>query len=133
MDDNTQFSAEKSQKASLYHDIQNETGYKLNELEVVDGKFVTEDGTNIFDIYKKSVKEGISVPEEFKLLVIGDTYDKLEELAKNGFDSIPDLVLSIDYENGSFYDVGQSKNFGVGQTNWIEKLQASKIPIDIYA
>jgi len=47
-------------------------------------------------------------------------------LAKKGFENSPDLVLSIDYKNGSFYDVGQSENLGVGKRDWIDKLAASK-------
>jgi hypothetical protein len=56
----------------------------------------------------------------------------LYELAQNGFNSVPDLILSIDYENNSFYDVGQSENFGTGQTQWIEQLKASKADEFIY-
>jgi hypothetical protein len=52
-------------------------------------------------------------------------YNKLEKLAKTGFDSLPDLVLSIDYKNGSFRDVGQSKGFGTGETGWIVDKGAS--------
>ena len=51
---------------------------------------------------------------------------KLTELAKKGFKNVPDLVLSIDYKNGSFYDLGQSENFGTGKTKWIDELKASK-------
>jgi hypothetical protein len=129
---NTQFTDEKREKYSLYHTIENETGYKLDELEIVNDKFITEDGKDIFDIYTQIVKDGTSVPEEFKSFVIDDTYNKLNELAKKGFDSVPDLILSIDYENGSFYDVGQSDNYGTGLTKWIDKLQLNKQQVDIY-
>lgn len=35
---------------------------------------------------------------------------------KNGFNSIPDLVLSIGYENGSLQDIGQKQNYGAGKS-----------------
>lgn len=122
-ENNTQITTEKYQKKGLYHDIKNETGYELDKLEVVNGKFVIEDGTDIFEIYKENVKEGTSIPEVFKSVAISGMYEDLENLAEVGFDAVPDLVLSIDYENGSFYDVGQSKNFGTGQTQWIDDFE----------
>lgn len=121
---NSQSSSEKSLKKSIYDDIKRETGYELDTLEVVNGKFVVEDGTDIFELTKKNIKEGITiVPKEFQSFVIDDIYNKLENLAKVGLDAVPDLILSIDYENGSFYDVGQSKSFGTGQTSWIDELE----------
>lgn len=129
---NTQFTHEKREKYSIYHTIENETGYKLDELEVINNKFVTENGIDIFDIYKQSVKDGTNVPKKFKSFVINDTFNKLDELAKKGFDFVPDLFLAIDYENGSFYDVGQSDNFGIGLTKWIDKLQLNKQQVEIY-
>lgn len=123
-ENNTQYSSEKSLKKSIFDDIKRETGYELDKLEVVDGKFVTEDGTDIFELTKKNIKEGITiVPKEFQSVVLDDIHEKLENLAKVGFDAVPDYILSIDYENGSFYDVGQSKNFGEGQTKWIDALE----------
>ena len=125
--DNTQFSTEKSNKRSLFYEIKDKTGYDLRDLSVVDGKFLTEDGTDVFEIYKKSIEDGTSVPDRYKGVAIGYYGELLSNLAKKGFDAVPDLILSIDYEKGSFYDVGQSKNFGKGQTDWIEELRASSI------
>ena len=125
--DNTQFSPEKNDKRSLYYEIKDKTGYDLRDLTVVDGKFVTEDGTDIFEIYEKSIRDGTSVPERYKVDALGYHGELLFNLAKKGFDSVEDLILSIDYENGSYYDVGQSKNFGKGQTDWIDELRAFRI------
>ncbi|RXJ80209.1 DUF4885 family protein [Arcobacter sp. F2176] len=125
-DDSTQFTKEKQGKYYLITEMKDKTGYDLNDLSVENGKFVTEDGTDIFDIYKESIRTGTSVPEQFKDTIIYTYGEELKNLAKVGIDSIPDLFLSIDYENGSFYDVGQSKNYGRGKTDWIDKLEASK-------
>lgn len=52
---------------------------------------------------------------------IGSNVADLKKLAKDGFNSVPDLVLSIDYQNGSFYDVKQSENFGTEKSGWIKE------------
>jgi hypothetical protein len=122
---NTQITAEKEQKYSIVSSIKNETGYILKNLEIVDGKFVTEDGTDIALLFKQAIKNRTDIEEGIKPFIIGDMYNKLEKLAKTGFDSLPDLVLSIDYKNGSFRDVGQSKGFGTGETGWIVDKGAS--------
>ncbi len=126
LDNNSQVSKEKSDKKTLFHEIKNRTGYDLRELENVDGKFLTQDGTDILELYKIGVINSKNIPEEYKGMVFELYSGKLIELAKKGFKNVPDLVLSIDYKNGSFYDVGQSENFGTGKTKWIDELKASK-------
>ncbi|EFU70911.1 conserved hypothetical protein [Aliarcobacter butzleri JV22] len=123
---NSQISKEKSEKKSVFHEIKDKTGYDLRDLQNVDGKFLTEDGTDILDLYKEGVLKSKDIPEEYKGLIFDSYSSKLSELAKKGFENSPDLVLSIDYKNGSFYDVGQSENLGVGQRDWITTLKASR-------
>ncbi|MCT7533321.1 DUF4885 domain-containing protein [Aliarcobacter cryaerophilus] len=126
LDNNSQVSKEKSDKKTLFHEIKNRTGYDLRELENVDGKFLTQDGTDILELYKIGVINSKNIPEEYKGMVFELYSGKLIELAKKGFENIEDLNLSIDYKNGSFYDIGQSENFGTGKTKWIDELKASK-------
>ncbi|MGN7475757.1 DUF4885 family protein [Bacillus velezensis] len=45
----------------------------------------------------------------------------LTKLARTGYDTIPDLVLSIEYKNGSLRDVGQSRQYGSGDTDWLSE------------
>ena len=123
---NSQISKEKSEKKSVFHEIKNKTGYDLRDLQNVDGKFLTEDGTDILDLYKEGVLKSKDIPEEYKGLIFDSYSSKLSELAKKGFENSPDLVLWIDYKNGSFYDIGQSENLGVGQRDWITTLKASR-------
>jgi len=59
------------------------------------------------------------------LYISADVAD-LKKLAKDGFDSVPDLVLSIDYQNNSFYDVKQSENFGTEKNGWINELKQAR-------
>ncbi len=125
-DENSQISLEKSDKKSIFHEIKEKTGYDLRDLENIDGKFLTQDGTDILEIYKEAMIKSDKVPEEYKGLLYEFNAKKLQDVAKKGFENVPDLVLSIDYKNGSFYDVGQSENFGIGRRDWIDKLDASK-------
>ncbi|MCT7488965.1 DUF4885 domain-containing protein [Aliarcobacter cryaerophilus] len=126
LDNNSQVSKEKSDKKTLFHEIKNRTGYDLRDLENIDGKFLTKDGTDILELYKIGVINSKNIPEEYKGMVFELYSGKLTELGKKGFENVPDLVLSIDYKNGSFYDLGQSENFGTGKTKWIDELKASK-------
>lgn len=122
--DNTQFTPEKYDKYNLVRVIKNVTGYNLKDLAVVDGKFVTEDGTDIFDIYKSNLRKNPYVSAQDQGMLTAHYGEQLYELAKHGFDSIPDLVLSIGYENGSFHDIGQTESYGTGRTNWLDEWKA---------
>ncbi|MGO4076423.1 DUF4885 family protein, partial [Staphylococcus aureus] len=69
----------------------------------VNGQFVTDNGTNIFDLYKEELLKNPYTAENAR--IAASHYGaQLFDLAKNGFDSIPDLVLSIGYQNGSLQD-----------------------------
>jgi hypothetical protein len=90
------------------------TGYSMrHDLEFVDGKFLTKDGENIFEIAAN----------------VGDKHIAaylISELAwminAGGPGNMPDLTLTIDFENGRLFDVGQRNGYGPGQTGWIDKL-----------
>ncbi len=123
--DSTQFTPQKYDKYNLVRVIKNVTGYDLKNLEVVDGKFVTEDGTDVFDIYKRTIRENPYVTKDDYGVMTAHYGAQLYALAKSGFDSIPDLILSIGYENGSLQDIGQKDSYGTGKTNWIDEWKAS--------
>lgn len=114
-DDSTQFTPKSLEKFHLVNQIKNVTGYHLKDLEIVNGKFVTENGTNIFDIYKEALLKN---PYTARHVGIATSYygSQLYELAKNGFNSMPDLVLSIGYQNDSLQDLGQKENYGSNKT-----------------
>src|SRR5690606_9534662 len=67
-----------------------------------------------------------SLTEEQRNYVLIEQQNQLTELARKGFENTPDLILSIEYENGSFYDIGQKENFGTGKTAWIEEWNIAK-------
>ncbi|MGD6975716.1 DUF4885 family protein [Bacillus altitudinis] len=114
-DDSTQFTPDTLAKFHLVNQIKTVTGYDLKDLSIVNGQFVTDTGANIFDIYKEELLKNPYTAENAR--IAASHYGaQLFELAKNGYDSIPDLVLSIGYENGSLYDIGQKVNYGVKKT-----------------
>lgn len=125
-DDSTQYNGASDSKFNLTQNIKNVTGYNLKDLEIKDGKFVTEDGTDVFQIYAKKINENPKLSDFTKQMTLGSDGAELAKLAKNGFDSVTDLVLSIDYQNGSFYDVKQSENFGTQKNGWIKELKQAR-------
>lgn len=120
-DDSTQYNGASSSKFNLTQNIKDVTGYNLKDLEIKDGKFITPDGTDVAEIYTKKINENPKMSDYYKMMSIGSNVADLKKLAKDGFDSVPDLVLSIEYQNGSFYDVKQSENFGTGKSGWIKE------------
>ena len=120
-DDSTQYTPRQYSKFNLTKQIKDVTGYSLKDLEIKDGKFMTPDGIDVAEIYTKKINENPKMSDYYKMMSIGSNVADLKKLAKDGFDSVPDLVLSIDYQNGSFYDVKQSENFGTEKSGWIKE------------
>ena len=114
-DDSTQFTPDSLAKFHLVNQIKTVTGYDLKDLNIVNGQFVTDNGTNIFDLYKEELLKNPYTAEHARIAAF-HYGAQLFDLAKNGFDSIPDLVLSIGYRNGSLQDIGQKENYGIKRT-----------------
>ncbi len=120
-DDNAgQFSEKKLSKYYLNKTIKEETGYDLDELTLKDGVFYTKDGINIYALLMKQM-ETKEMPRDVKSSIHYYYREQLNEVAKY-YNITEDLVLSIDYQNGSLYDVNQRKQYGVGQTQWINEM-----------
>ena len=109
--DSTQFSNARTYRSSvLLNQIKTITGYNLKDLKIVNGKFITEDGTDIFDIYKEKLRQNPYTKDHVGE-AIGYYGPILHVLAKYGFNSIPDLTLSILYEDNQLKDIGKSINY----------------------
>jgi len=108
--------------------IRNYTDYTRQDLDLVNGKFLTKDGIDIMEL----IREGMAKEhgEDNVHLFAGSTQRELDWLAKTGPDNIPDLTLTINYENGNLFDVGQPYGYGPGQTDWISELLGGKDPYD---
>ncbi|MCL2222518.1 MAG: DUF4885 domain-containing protein [Oscillospiraceae bacterium] len=101
--------------------IRDYTGLSLwNDLEFADGRFLTEDGTNILDILAE---------KDMNPHVMAWIIDELASIAaRGGLGESPDFSLSIDFENGNLFCVGQENGFGPGQTGWIDNLPGTDAP-----
>ncbi len=118
-DDNTQFTKEKQEKFNIVNSVKEFTGYNLADLEIKDGRFLAPNGEDLFKIFKDNFDKRYPNPGFDKNTILIYHENQLTELAKKGFLNVPDLILSIEYENGSFYDIGQKENFGTEKTAWI--------------
>ncbi|MEG7379987.1 DUF4885 domain-containing protein [Bacillus subtilis] len=120
--DSTQYSEEAYQKYQAAREMYDVTGYQLKDLEVIDGRYVTPDGRDLLDVYKEELEKD-PVQKQTASYAISHYRSELSKMAEAGYDAIPDFILSIDYSNGSLRDVGQSKSYGTGDTEWIETLK----------
>jgi hypothetical protein len=123
--DSTQFSEEAYQKYQAAREMYEVTGYHLKDLEVIDGRYVTPDGRDLLDVYKEELEKD-PVQKQTASYAISHYRSELSKMAKAGYDAIPDFILSIDYSNGSLRDVGQSKSYGTGDTDWLKTLRHQK-------
>ncbi|MEG7336309.1 DUF4885 domain-containing protein [Bacillus sp. 0102A] len=120
--DSTQYSEEAYQKYQAAREMYDVTGYQLKDLEVIDGRYVTPDGRDLLDVYKEELEKD-PVQKQTASYAISHYRSELSKMAEAGYDAIPDFILSIDYSNGSLRDVGQSKSYGTGDTEWLETLK----------
>jgi hypothetical protein len=94
--------------------LQQYTGYSLrHDLEIVDGKFLTKNGEDILELVSNLGDRHIAA------YLIGELAWMINA---GGPGNMPDLTLTIDFENGRLFDVGQKNGYGPGQTGWIDKL-----------
>ena len=61
------------------------------------------------------------MPRDVKSSMYYYYHNRLSQVAKY-YNVTEDMVLSIDYRNGSLYDVNQRKQYGVGQMQWINDM-----------
>gem|GEM_PF-2423884 len=135
LEKNIQFTKEKNDKFDIIEFVKHyigdirssKDGYNLVDLKVEGDKFLTPEAEDVFEIAKKNFLERHAGRTGVEISAALSHYQsKYIDLARKGFENVPDLVLSIDYENGSFYDIGQKESFGTGKTDWIEAWNIAK-------
>lgn len=100
----SQFTKAKIEKFHLVNQIRNVTGYELRDLEIKNGKFITPDGKDLYEVYRDALNSN-PYTKSTAGMALSHYGPQLHELAKNGFYSIPDLFLSIHYEDGALHDI----------------------------
>lgn len=84
-------------KYRAYQNILDLTGENLSELTLDDGKFYTSDGKDILKLAFDGIEKDNLIPMDFKAVAKQYTEGLLNEVAKKGFNSMPDLNLTIGY------------------------------------
>ncbi|ENQ3081215.1 DUF4885 family protein [Bacillus cereus] len=117
-----QMKPEAIRKYGLISTLRSGTGYNLHDLERKDGKFLTPDGQDVFELYLNRMRQNPYERNYVSLAasVYGSRYHKL---AENGFDAMSDLILSINYSNNKLQDIGQKENYS--DLYWLADLEKS--------
>ncbi|PJZ01725.1 DUF4885 domain-containing protein [Bacillus vallismortis] len=123
-DDSAQFEKEPYDKYQAVREIYEKTGYLLGDLQAQNGTFMTEDGRDILDVYREALEKD-PLTKDFTSVALSHYGSEVRHLASVGYDTIPDLVLSIHYQNGSLEDMGQSKSYGTNNRAWLPSLHLS--------
>ena len=84
-------------KYKAYQNIKNLTGENLGELTLRNGNFYTEEGRNILSLVKQGIDKDTLIPQDFKNVAYDYSKRLLKEVAEKGFNSMPDLELTIGY------------------------------------
>ncbi|MEH6888546.1 DUF4885 family protein [Bacillus sp. JJ864] len=117
-----QMTLEARRKYGLISTLRAGTGYNLRDLERKDGKFLTPDGQDVLELYLNRMRQNPYTRNYVNdaTATYGPTY---YELAKNDFDAMPDLILSINYSNNKLQDIGQKENYS--DLHWFADLERS--------
>lgn len=89
--------AEAVTKYRAYQNLLDLTGIKLSDCTLENGRFYTSDGTDVISLIEKGIEKDSLIPNDFKNVANQYTKDMLQEVAKKGFNSMPDLNLTIGY------------------------------------
>ena len=84
-------------KYKAYQNIKDLTGEDLSQLTLKDGNLYTDSGTNILRLVKDGIEKDSFIPNDFKRVAYDYSKDLLRQVAQRGFNSMPDLDLTIGY------------------------------------
>ncbi len=84
-------------KYKAYQNVKNLTGENLSELTLRNGNYYTEEGKNVLSLIKQGIDKDTLIPQDFKNVAYDYSKRLLKEVAEKGFNSMPDLELTIGY------------------------------------
>lgn len=117
VDEPVQYTSGDRGKMAVYHLVNRLTRYDIRNLKNENGKFYTPDGTDLWKELEQKYSELVANGET-ESFGLGEYYKDYTRIAQQGWGCGEDANLSIDYKNGSLYDVGTSYGYGPGQTEW---------------
>lgn len=113
---NLQANMIKANQYSLWHEVYSTTGYDVRNATYKNGTFIAEDGIDLLALFKKKAKNSAG----YELYS-----NRWLEYAKDGWNKENDLVLTIGFDSGGLYDIGQEKGYGTTQDMWIKGISQS--------
>lgn len=107
-------------KVWAYREVYKYTGYQLNELKEENGTYYTEDGTDIKTLIREEVWKDPIFPYEAKEDYTKAVCSWIQEVAEQGWENVPDMVLSIGYSSAGLHDLEQDISFDYG-SEWYKQ------------
>jgi hypothetical protein len=116
-----QYSYEGSEKGHLYRLVADILGLDLRELAERDGTFFTDSGENVVDLYAKFI-DGLDKSDENKTSSKAHFESRVRMIAGIGWKSIPDMYLTIGYNQYGLIDKYQDFGFGATSPAWLRMM-----------
>ena len=98
------YSEESLTKWRAYQNVKRYSGLELPQLQLIDGKFYTEDGKDAWELVKEGIRTDNSIATEFKGAANDYVRGLMDVIADKGWDNIPDIQMDIMYsgKNGLY-------------------------------
>lgn len=98
------YSEESLTKWRAYQNVKRYSGLELPQLQLIDGKFYTEDGKDAWELVKEGIRTDNSIATEFKGAANDYVRGLMDVIADKGWNNIPDIQMDIMYsgKNGLY-------------------------------
>lgn len=97
-----------TKKYRVYQEVYDYTGYELDKLEEKNGTYYTEQGEDILDLVDSAINSTEYEIPEFRQVDKDWIRKQVTMLSINGWDSVPDMTLSIMYGKNGLKDMYQN-------------------------
>ncbi|MDE7244743.1 MAG: DUF4885 domain-containing protein [Oscillospiraceae bacterium] len=104
-------------KQSLYFMVQDLAGCDIRRLHREDGHIYMPDGQDLWDVLEKGASQ-YPTPDGIISIDISPYWAIYQRIAQLGWDSVPDPVYQLLYQDGGLYDISTDYGYGPGQTGW---------------
>lgn len=104
LNNGAKYSEESLTKWRAYQNVKRYSGLELPQLQLIDGKFYTEDGKDVWELVKEGIRKDSSIATEFKGAANDYVRGLMDVIADKGWDNIPDIQMDIMYsgKNGLY-------------------------------
>lgn len=104
LNNGAKYSEESLTKWRAYQNVKKYSGLELSQLQLIDGKFYTEDGKDAWELVKEGISKDSAIALEFKGAAYEYVRGLMDVVAGKGWDNIPDIQMDIMYsgKNGLY-------------------------------